>query len=97
MTYRNFLNIIIMFILIIENIVIKNHKYYFLLIYSSLILYNIYIFHSIIKYGLMNRKEILSFLLISLCSYFFSFYIICDPNPLICIITYYNNEIIIFV
>ena len=29
------------------------------------------------------------FLFISLCSYSFSFYIICDPNPLICIFTYY--------
>ena len=89
MTYRNILNIVIILILIIENIVIKNNKYYYLLIYSFLILYNIYIFHSLIKYGLMNRKEILCFLLNSLCSYSFSFFIICDPNPFICIITYY--------
>ena len=89
MSYRNIMNIIIMFILFIGNIIINNNKYYFLLIYSSLILYNIYIFHSIIKYGLMNRKEVLCFLLISLCSYSFSYYIICDPNPLLCIITYY--------
>jgi hypothetical protein len=89
MSYRNIMNIIIIFILFIGNIIINNNKYYYLLIYSSLILYNIYIFHSIIKYGLMNRKEVLCFLLISLCSYSFSYYIICDPNPLLCIITYY--------
>ena len=37
----------------------------------------------------MNKKEILWFLFVSLFSYLFSYLIICDPNPFICIITYY--------
>ena len=37
----------------------------------------------------MNKKEILRFLFISLFSYFFSYFIICDPNPIISAITYY--------
>ena len=89
MTYRSILNIIILIILFILNIIINNHKYYFLLIYSSLLLYNLIIIYSVIKNGLMNRKEILWFLLASLFSYFFSYYIIYDPNPIICIFTYY--------
>ena len=64
-------------------------KFYFLLIYTSLLLYNLIIIYSVIKYGLMNRKKILWFLFVSLFSYFFSYYMICDPNPIICIFTYY--------
>ena len=89
MIYRSITNIIILIILFIGNIIIKNHKYYFLLIYSSLLLHNLSIIYSVIKYGLMNRKEILWFLLVSLFSYLFSYYMICDPNPIICIFTYY--------
>ena len=37
----------------------------------------------------MNIKDILCFLLASFLSYFFSYFMICDPNPIICIITYY--------
>jgi len=37
----------------------------------------------------MNKKEILWFLFVSLFAYIFSYLIICDPNPFICIITYY--------
>ena len=87
--YRNALNIIILIILFIGNIFFDNHKYYFLLIYSSLLLYNIHIIYSIIKFRLMNYKEILCFLFASLLTYLFSYFIICDPNPINCIITYY--------
>ena len=82
-------NIIILFILFIGNIIINNDKYYFLLIYSFLLLFNIYIIHSIIKYGLNNKNEILRLLFVSLLSYLFSYFMIYDSNPLICIITYY--------
>ena len=89
MKYRNMLNIIILFILFIGNIIINNDKYYFLLIYSFLLLFNIYIILSIIKYGLNNKNEILRLLFVSLLSYLFSYFMIYDSNPLICIITYY--------
>ena len=89
MKFRNILNILILFILFIGNIIINNHKYYFFLIYLSLLLFNIYIVYLIIKYGIMNKKEILWFLFVSLFSYLFSYFIICDPNPFFCIITYY--------
>jgi len=89
MKFRNILNILILIILFLGNIIINNHKYYFFLIYLSLILFNIYIIHLITKNGLMNKKEILWFLFISLFSYLFSYFIICDPNPFICIFTYY--------
>ena len=89
MKFKNILNIIILFILFIGNIIINNHKYYFFLIYFSLLLFNIYIILSIIKYRLMNKIEILWFLFISLFSYLFSYFILCDPNPLISIFTYY--------
>ena len=42
-----------------------------------------------IKYSLMNKKEISWFLFVSLFSYLFSYFMICDPNPINCIITYY--------
>ena len=87
---RNILDIIILIILFIGNIIIKNnYKYYFLLIYSSILLYNIHIFYLVIKYELMNKNNILWFLIASLFSYFFSYFMICDPNPIISIITYY--------
>ena len=38
---------------------------------------------------MMNKKEILWFLLISLFAYLFSYFMICDPNTFICMITYY--------
>ena len=89
MNYRNLLNIIILLILFIGNTIINNYIYYFLLIYLSLLLINIYIILLLVKYNLMNKKEILRFLFISLFSYFFSYFIICDPNPIISAITYY--------
>ena len=89
MKLRNILNIIILLILFLGNIFINNHKLYFFLIYLSLLIFNIYIIHLITIYGLMNKKEILWFLFVSLFAYFFSYLIICDPNPFICIITYY--------
>jgi len=89
MNYRNLLNIIILIFLFIGNIIINNHKYYFLLIYLSLLLLNIYIFLSLIKYSLMNKKKILWFLIVSFFSYLFSYFMVCDPNPINCIFTYY--------
>ena len=37
----------------------------------------------------MDKNKILCFLFASLFSYFFSYFMICDPNPIISIITYY--------
>ena len=74
-----------MLILFLGNIIIRSHKYYFFLIYLFLLLLNIYI----IKYGLMNKNEILWFIFVSIFAYLFSYFMICDPNPFICIITYY--------
>ena len=89
MEYRKILNIIILVILFLGNIIINNHKYYFLIIYSSLFLYNIYIIGLISKYNLMNKKDILWFQFASLFAYFFSYIMICDPNPINGIFTYY--------
>ena len=85
MNFRNILNIIILLILFLGNIIIRSHKYYFFLIYLSLLLLNIYI----IKHGLMSKNEIFWFIFVSLFAYLFSYFMICDPNPFICIITYY--------
>ena len=89
MKFRNILNIIILLILFLGNIIINNNKYYFFLIYMLLLSFNIYIIYLITKYGLMEKKNFLWFLFASLFAYLFSYLIICDPNPFICIITYY--------
>jgi len=88
MKCENILNFIILSILFIGNITIDNHKYFFL-IYSSLFLYNIYIIISLIKYGMVNKVKLFFLSINSLFSYFFSYFLICDPNPILCIITYY--------
>ena len=89
MKYRNILNIIILVILFLANIIIKNYNYFFLLIYSFLLFHNIYIIYLVTKYGLLNKKRNLFLVFISLFSYLFSYFMICDTNPIISIITYY--------
>jgi len=89
MKNRNILDIIILVFLFIGNIIIKNNKYYFILIYASLLLYNIFIIYSVRKNELNNKKEILWILFTTLNSYIFSYFMICDQNPIISIITYY--------
>ena len=89
MKNRNILEIIILVFLFIGNILINNNKYYFKLIYSSLLLYNIFIIYSIKKNDLDNKNKILWIIFSSLFSYLFSYFMICDQNPIISIITYY--------
>ena len=60
-----------------------------MILYSSLLLYNIYIISLINKYNVIDKKDILWLLFASLITFFFSYIIICDPNPIIGIITYY--------
>ena len=89
MKSKNILDIIILGFLFVGNIIINNHKYYFKLIYSSLLLYNIFIIYSVKKNEFMYKNKILWIIFASIFSYFFSYFIIYDQNPIISIITYY--------
>ena len=89
MKSRNILDIIILGFLLVGSIIINNHKYYFKLIYSSVLLYNIFILYSVKKNEFMYKNKILWIIFASIFSYFFSYFIIYDQNPIISIITYY--------
>ena len=83
-------NNILLFILFIINIIIKEKYIYFILIYSSLFLYNIYALYIIIKafWGKKNNF-IFKFIFLSLLLYIFTYFLIYDPNPLFYLFTYY--------
>ena len=84
-------DIFILFILFILNIIIDNYNYYFLIIYIILNIYNLYTLSLIIFNNFKNKKnsKILLFIFSSIILNFFTYYIICDPNPFLCLITYY--------
>lgn len=86
---RVFNNIILLIILFFGNIFINEHKYFFLLIYICLLLYHLYISLILIKQNEIQYFDIKNFLFISVLLYLFTYFIICDPNPFFCFISFY--------
>ena len=84
-----FNNIFLLLILFFGNIFINDNKYFFLLIYTCLSLYHLYIGFTYKSQGIRNF-DLVKFIIISLFLYLFTYYIICDPNPFFCLITYYT-------
>ncbi len=83
-----FFNIFLLLFLFIGNIFI-NVSYYFILIYLFLSIYHIYIFYLIIIHQKKNNLKIIKFIFLSIILYFFTYFIIYDPNPLFCFFSYY--------
>ena len=85
-------NICLLIILFLGDIYLNEKNYYFLLIYICLFLYHLYVF-----YLLFHNQKVLhldldlkNFIFTSLILYLFSYFIIYDPNPFFCIITFYH-------
>jgi hypothetical protein len=81
-------NILILSFLFIGNALI-NTNHYFLLIYLILFLYHSYIFYLILKNEWEQKFNIIKFTIFSIFLYAFTYFIICDPNPLLFIFSYY--------
>jgi hypothetical protein len=78
--------------LFLGDIYLNEKNYYFLLIYICLFLYHLYVF-----YLLFHNQKVLhldldlkNFIFTSLILYLFSYFIIYDPNPFFCIISFYS-------
>ena len=85
-------NICLLIIFFLGDIYLNEKNYYFLLIYICLFLYHLYVF-----YLLFHNQKVLhldldlkNFIFTSLILYLFSYFIIYDPNPFFCIITFYS-------
>ena len=81
-------NIIIIFFLFIGNIYIDSN-HYFLLIYLLLLLYHNYIFYLFLINKRKNKFKIIIFILLSILLFGLTYFIICDPNPLFYLFSYY--------
>ena len=81
-------NIFLLLVLFIGNIYF-NYNYYFIIIYLSLIIYHIYIFFCVLKTFRKKKINIIVFLFVSIIIYPFTYYLVCDPNPISCFLTYY--------
>ena len=79
-------DILILIFLFIGNIFI-NVNYFFILIYLFLSIYHIYIFYLIIINE--TKKKLIEFIFLSIILYILTYYIIYDPNPIFCFISYY--------
>ena len=88
---KNFLfNNILLIVLFISNIIIREKYLYYLLIYFSLLCYNLSVFYVFIKlYWGKNQHYINKLILISIILYIFTYFFIYDPNPLFYLFTYY--------
>ena len=86
---RVFNNIFLLIVLFFGNIFINEHKYFFLLIYICLLLYHLSIGLFLFKRKEMKYFDIKHFIFISLLLYLFTYFIICDPNPFFCFISFY--------
>ena len=77
-------------ILFIANIKIADYNYYFKLIYTTIIIYNIFVFFCVIKANWkQDQYKIIYFVVFSLILYYFSYYYICDTNPTFYLVFYY--------
>ena len=79
-------DLIILSVLFNGNILISNSNIYFILIYSILFIYNIYIIYLVFK---NYSKNIIKIIFISLILYPLTYFFICDPNPIFSLLTYY--------
>ena len=83
------LNIIILIILFLGYNIIDNYNNFFLLIYLILTVYHIYIFCLTLIYHWNQKYKIIIFIFFTIILYSFTYYYICDPNPLFCFVSYY--------
>ena len=89
---KKVLNICLLIILFLGDIYLKEKNYYFLLIYVCLFFYHVYVL-----YQLIHNQRILyldldfkNFIITSLLLYLFTYFIIYDPNPFFCFVTFYS-------
>ena len=83
-------NICLLIILFLGDIFINEKIFYFLLIYSCLFLYHLYVFYFLIHNQGILYLDIKNFVFTSIILYLFTYFIIYDPNPFFCIITFYS-------
>jgi len=83
-------NIFLLIILFIGNIFIKEQNYYYILIYIFILLYNLYIYINLINNKEIQNYESIFFFVISLFLYLFTYFIIYEPNPFFCLISFYS-------
>jgi hypothetical protein len=86
MNKKAIFDILILIILFIGNIII-NGNYFFFLIYLFLSIYHIYIFYLIIISK--RKKKLIKFIFLSIILYILTYFIIYDPNPIFCFVSYY--------
>ena len=84
-------DVLILFILFILNFIIDDYSYYFLIIYICIIIYNIYLLFLIFLNYRQDKKisKIFNFIFLSIILNFFTYYAICDSNPIFFFLTYY--------
>ena len=83
-------NIFLLIILFIGNKLINESNYYFLLIYVFISLYYVYIYIILFKNKENQKYDLKIFLFISIFLYLFTYFIICDPNPFFCLLSFYS-------
>ena len=85
-----FINNVILALLFIGNIAIEDYNYYFKLIYFFLTIYHLYVL-LLLFYVNEEKKnlKIKKYLYSSLFLYLFTYFIICDTNPLFYLFVYY--------
>ena len=83
-------NIFLLIILFIGNIFIKEQNYYYLLIYIFIFLYHLYIYIILFNRKESQNYESIIFFVISLFLFLFSYFIIYDPNPFFCLLSFYS-------
>ena len=83
------MNFLLFIFLYIGNVIINNYNHYFILIYLFLLSYNIYILYLIFTKFWKEKIKIIIFIFKSVILYILTYFLICDPNPLIFLFTYY--------
>ena len=86
---KKFNNIFLLFFLFFGNIFISNHNFYFLLIYLFLLIKHLYSFFILYKNQRIQKFEKKNFIFTSLFLFIITYFIICDPNPFFCLISFY--------
>jgi len=86
-----FINNVILALLFIGNIAIEDYNYYFKLIYFFLTIYHLYVL-LFLFYVKKDKKclKIKKYLCSSIFLYLFTYFIICDTNPLFYLFVYYT-------
>ena len=82
-------DIFLIIILFLGNIIIDNSKYYFVLIYIFLILYQIYDLNLTFKNQSFRKFKKKNFIFASFLLFIITYYFICDPNPFLSFIFYH--------